>query len=157
MKPRQSAISGGIGVSTPCGAAPTRGITMFVHSWLERRMCRRICDPGIGPYRPRLPLTPRTPANQRSASGVGASAPCRQVSTRGISVSSPVCLVYRCMEGILIPRWDPILTGCGWLYEPPPDNDQRWGWGFHTVRDGIDRRDNQFRPRFVWFVYVLND
>ena len=30
-----------------------------------------IYDPGIGPYPRLIPLAPRTPANQRSASGVG--------------------------------------------------------------------------------------
>ena len=81
-------ISGGIEVSLPCEAASAQEITMFVHSWLKRWMRRRICVPGMGPYPPRLPPVPRTPANQRSASGIGASAPCRQVSTLRITVSS---------------------------------------------------------------------
>ena len=140
----------------------------------------------MGPYPPRLPPAPRTPANQRSASGVGASAPCREVSTLRITVSSPVrrifgdgrvsdpemgslpprvrrvalrtlanqrstsgvgfphrarrycpsgsplssrvCWVHGCMEGLMIRRWDPILPGCCWLSEAPPISGQRWGW-----------------------------
>ena len=33
----------------------------------------------------------------------------------------------------------------------------QWGWGFHTVRGGIDPGDRLFRPRFVGVVDVWND
>ena len=38
---------------------------------------------------PRVALTPRTRANQQSASGVGVSTPCEAVSTRGTTVFVP--------------------------------------------------------------------
>ena len=33
----------------------------------------------------------------------------------------------------------------------------RWGWGFHTVRGGVDPADHRFRPRVVGFVEVYRD
>ena len=31
----------------------------------------------------------------------------------------------------------------------------QWGWGFHTVRGGIDPGDHHFRPRFVeLYIYI---
>ena len=37
-------------------------------------------DPGTGPYPRRVALAPRTPANERSTSGVGVCTPCGAVS-----------------------------------------------------------------------------
>ena len=85
----------GVGVSTPCGTVLTREITVFVPNLLDLYMYGRSIVPGMAPYPPRVPLAPRTPANQRSASGVGVSTPCRQVSTRGITVSSLVRRICR--------------------------------------------------------------
>ena len=76
-------------VSTPFGEVSTRGTTVFVPGLLELYMYGRISDPGMRPYPPRLALAPRTPANQRSCSGVGVSTPCRAVSTWGIAVFVP--------------------------------------------------------------------
>ena len=33
----------------------------------------------------------------------------------------------------------------------------RWGWGFYTVRDGIDPGNHRFRPQFVGFVHVWEE
>ena len=33
----------------------------------------------------------------------------------------------------------------------------KWGWGFHTVRSGIDQEDLRFCPRVVGFVDVWKD
>ena len=49
----------------------------------------------------------------------------------------------------MIRRWDPILPGCCWLYEPPPISDQRWGWGCHTLRGGIDPGITMFVPSWL--------
>ena len=45
-------------------------------------MYGRNYDPAMGPYFPRVPPTPRTPANQQSASAIGVSTTCGAVSTR---------------------------------------------------------------------------
>ena len=52
-------------------------------------MYGRIFAPGMGLYPPRLALAPRTPAIQQSITGVGVSAPCGAVSTRGAAVFVP--------------------------------------------------------------------
>ena len=46
----------GVGISTPCGAVPTRGITVFVPGLSELQMYRVIYDPGMGYYRPLVAL-----------------------------------------------------------------------------------------------------
>ena len=33
----------------------------------------------------------------------------------------------------------------------------RWGWGFHTVRGGIDPGDHLIRPGFVGVVDIWNN
>ena len=33
----------------------------------------------------------------------------------------------------------------------------QWGWGFHTVRGGIDPGDHRFRPRIVGVIEVWKD
>ena len=57
----------------------------------------------------------------------------------------------------MIRGWDPILPGCRWLYELPPISDQRRGWGFHTMRGGIDPGDHHVRPQLVGEVDVQKD
>ena len=64
-----------VGVFTQFGGVSTRGITVFVPGLLELYTYRRIYDPGMDPYPPRVPLAPGTVANQRSASAVGVSTP----------------------------------------------------------------------------------
>ena len=51
-----------------------------------RAACGRISNPGMGPYSARVALALRTQANTLSDSGLGVSAPCGAVSTRGASV-----------------------------------------------------------------------
>ena len=159
------------------------GITMFVPSWLERCIRRRIYDPVMGPYPPRLPLAPRTPANrrssggigastlcrvplaprtpanQRSASEVGASTPCREVSIRGITVSFPVRWI--CRDGrVSVPEmgsYPPRVRRLALRTSANERSINQWGWAFHTVRDGIDRRDYRFRPWFGRCVDVWKD
>ena len=75
------------------------------------------------------------------------------------------------MEGFLIRGWELILPGCDgtsalsreatlaarWLHEPQPISNQLVGWGFYTVRGGIDPGDHRFRPQVVGIVKVLKD
>ena len=50
------------------------------------------------------------------------------------------------MEGFLIRGWHLILPAWRWLYP---------GWGFYTLRGGIDRGDNRFSPRFIGVLHVM--
>ena len=61
------------------------------------------------------------------------------------------------MKGFLIRGWDLIPTGWPWLYESRLGFSSQWGWGFHTVRGGIDPGDHHFRPRVVGVVDVWRD
>ena len=61
----------------------TRGTTGVVPGVLELQRHGMISHPGMGPYLPRVLLTPPTPANQQSATGVGVSTSCVALSTRG--------------------------------------------------------------------------
>ena len=61
----------GVGIFTPCRAVSTRGITVFVPALSELYKYGSVSDPGMGPYRARVALAPRTLANQRSAKGLG--------------------------------------------------------------------------------------
>ena len=72
------------------------------------------------------------------------------------------------MEGFLIRGWELILPGCDgtsalsreatlaarWLHEPQPISNQLVGWGFYTVRGGIDPGDLCFRPQVVGVVEI---
>ena len=80
---------------------------------------------------PRCGGTPRTPANQRSVSGVGGFP--RRVGRhrpRGPPFSSPVRRSCRGTKEFIVCRWDPILPGCRWLHEPQPISDLPVGLGF---------------------------
>ena len=62
------------------------------------------------------------------------------------------------MEGFLTQGWELILPGCGgtsalargatlaarWLHEPSQSAITQWGWGFHTLRGGIDLGNLRF-------------
>ena len=75
-----------------------QGITVFVPGFFYLKMHGRVSDPGMRLYAPRMALTPRTPANQQSASEVGVSTPCGAVSTlETTAVFVPgVCWSSRC-------------------------------------------------------------
>ena len=51
---------------------------------------------------------------------------------------------------------DAILAA-RWLHEPHPISNQLVGWGFHTLRGGIDPEDLRFRPRVVGVVEILKN
>ena len=70
----------------------------------------------------------------------------------------PRLVSCRDMEGYLIRGKDPILPGCGristmsrgatlvvrWLHDPSQSATSQWGWGFHTVKSGIDPGGSPF-------------
>ena len=73
------------------------------------------------------------------------------------------------MEGFLIRGWERILPGCGGTsaFAREATLAARWphislsqsatrqlGWGFHTLRGGIDPGDPRFRPRVVEIVEI---
>ena len=73
------------------------------------------------------------------------------------------------MEGFLSQEWELILAGCGGTsalargakpspragsMRPSRSAITQWGWGFHTLRGGIDPGDLRFRPRVVGVVEV---
>ena len=52
------------------------------------------------------------------------------------------------MEGFIIRGGDFILSWWHWLHGVQRIRVQpEWGWGFYTVRGGIDPWDHRFRPR----------
>ena len=114
-----------------------------------RRSCRGmdICDPRIEQHSPGMAQVPRTPVNQRSASGVGATIP-----------------YGRCQRGGSL-FWKDLLPDDGaisppgwhWRHEPQPISEQPVGLGFHTVRGGIDPEDHRFRPRIAGVVDICKD
>lgn len=77
-----------------------------------------ICDPGTGPYPPRLPLASRAPANQQSDSGVGFLAPCGAVPTRGITDFVPGLLDLKMYERIFYSGMGTHSLRVCWLHEP---------------------------------------
>ena len=67
----------------------TRETTAFVLGVLEFSMCGEISDPGGHLYPPRVRRNSTRPTIKRSASGIGVSARCGAVSTRGTAVYVP--------------------------------------------------------------------
>ena len=92
QNPTNQRSARGVGISTPCVAGSTPSISVFRPGWLEMLTYGRISDPGMGPYPPRLPLAPPTPADQRSTNRIGVSKPCGVVFTQGIVVFVSVLL-----------------------------------------------------------------
>ena len=95
------------------------------------RSCKGIEGFLIRKRKPILPgvcwLYVRSPANQRQAIGVGVSTPCEVVSTRGITVFVPGCRSCKCMEGLMIRGWEPVVPGWRWLYSRAPANQRSTG------------------------------
>ena len=75
-------LGGWVGVSTPCGAVSTRGISVFVPPLSELYMhMKGFPRQRWGSILPRLRwLYVQAPINQQLASGVGVSTPCGAVS-----------------------------------------------------------------------------
>ena len=81
-------------------------------------MYERISDQEMGLCPPPVALSPRTPAKQQSASGVGVPHRVRRYRSGRPPFSSPgVRRSRRRMEGFLIRECDPIIPGQRWLHE----------------------------------------
>ena len=109
----------------------------------------------MGPYPLRLPLAPRTPANQRSV-GWGFRTFLEGINL-GITVSSPVRRIYG--DGRVsdpeVGSYPPRVRRLALRTSANLRSINHWGWGFHTVRDSINAGDHRFRPRVLGFVGVL--
>ena len=109
-------------------------------------------DPGMEPYPTQVALPPRTPANQRSASGSRLSHGTGQYRPGGPPFSSLVFCSCRCMH-----TWYIHDTGVGpyptrvALALPTPAR------GLHIARGGIDTGDHPFCPQFGGFEDVSKD
>ena len=88
--------------------------------------------------------------NQQSASEVGVSTPCGVVSTRGTTVFVPDLMELQIYGRIYEPGMGPYPPRVAPAKRTP-------GWGFHTVRIGIDPDDHRFRPRFVEAANLCKD
>ena len=98
----------------------------------------------MGSYPPRVALAPRTPGWVFHAVRGGIDPGDCRFRPRFVRVVD--------MEGFLMRGWDHILPGWHWL-----DDLRTPGWGFHTVRGGIDPGDHRFRPRSVTSIDVWKD
>ena len=91
----------------------------------------------------------------------GMGPPCGAVSTPGAPVFVPgvLGLQIRCVYGIfLIRRWDLILSpGGADSTNLSQSAISRWGWGFHTVRGGIDPGDRRVLPGCVGVANIWKD
>ena len=126
-------------VVVPCDEeAPSRGA--------ESERLKSSSHWPSGCYLPRVARAPPASANQRSASGIGVFTPCGAVSTRGTTVFVPVWNYLMSGDGTL------VSPGGAGTTNPSRSTISRWGWGFYTVRGGIDPGDRRFRPRFVGVV-----
>ena len=117
-------------VSTPCGAASTRGTTVFVPSLFELKMNGRIHDgrdlivPGwCWLHEPQVVF----------------STTCGVVSTRGTTLFVPVLLDLDMYGRIYDPVMAPYLPRVALALRTP-------GWRFHAVGVGIDPRTIVFVP-----------
>ena len=115
-------------------------------------------------------LYARSPANQRSAIGVGVSPPCGVILILDTPFPSPGRRSCRRIEVFLIWGYDPMFPGSGetstfarggslaarWFHEPQLISNQPVGLGFpHPA--GRYPGDLRFRPRVVGVVDVWKD
>lgn len=115
------------GVTTPCGAVPTREAATFVSSVLDLQMYGRVSLSEMRPYYSRVTLAPRTPADQRVALGfphrAGAVSPLRNL------FFVPDVLKLQCIEGFMIRVWDRTFPGW-WWHQLKPISKEPVGSGF---------------------------
>ena len=157
MSSSQSVISLGVQVSTPCGAVLTRGISVITRGLSKFERCGSIADRGMGhyPLRERRVLDDGPRGNSLRAGsmspgqsatsqwGVGFPHRAGRYLPVGSPFSSPGCRIGRCIEGLVIRGWHPILSVCGvrYLYIRTPQlvNDR-------AGRGGIAHRAGRCRP-----------
>ena len=66
----------------------------------------------------------------------------------GTPFLSSGCWSCRCTEGFIIGAWIPS-PGAAVSMSLSQSVIRRWGWSFHTVRDGVDPRNRYFSPRLA--------
>ena len=94
-----------IGISTPCGAASTRGTAVFVPSLLELYTYASIYDPGWAPILPGWPWVYESRVRVSISAG--------RYRRVGPPFSSPIRRSGIFMEGFLNRGWGFIFTLCG--------------------------------------------
>ena len=99
------------------------------------------------PYPPRLASTPRTPANQQSASAVWVSTPCGAASTRRIAAFVSGVLELYIYGRIYDLKMVPYPPRAALAPRTAANQQSASRWGFHTVRGDIDPGDRHFNPR----------
>jgi len=97
---------GGVGVSTPCGAVSTRGITV-VHVWKD--LWSEDGTP-LSPANVGFILEPQAISNR--SVGFGFPHRARRCRPGGSPSSSASCRSCRYKEGLLSRGWGPLLPGC---------------------------------------------
>ena len=115
----------------------------------------------MGPYLPSPSGAGSTHPSQSEISVVGVYTTCGEVWNQGTTVFVPgvLGLQIRCVYGIfLIRRWDLILSpGGADSTNLSQSAISRWGWGFHTVRGGVDPGDNQVSQQYLGGVEASKD
>ena len=90
--------------------------------------------------------------------GLGFPHPAGRYRSGESAFTSPGSWSCRDMDGLLTRGWELILPGVRWLSTIPSQSAiTQWGWGFHTLRGGIDPGNLRFRPRVVGDLDVWRD
>ena len=168
MGPSQSSITQWRWHSTPCGAASTRGIFIFVPGFytyrdMERLQIRRwkLIFPGCretSALAGGATLAVRWrhgPQNILNPSvGLGFPHPAGRCRPDKAAFSFPGCWSYGDIEEFLIRRWELVVPGCGgtWTWARGATLATRWlGRAqpiiHHPVALGLQRPAGRYRPR----------
>ena len=119
-----------------------------------------ISDPGMGTYPPRGALAPCTSASQSPIGqlGWGFHTVRGGFDPRDNRFRSEVFGVVR-YGRIYDPGMGPyrVQVALALFSSPSQSSIGRWGWGFRTVRGGVDPEDHHFRSRVVGVVHVWTD
>ena len=123
-----------VGVSKPCGAVSTRGITVFVPGSSGLQICGIISDSGMITYLPLVALALQTP-------GWGV-----HIERGGIDPGD-----HFFVPGLLELYMYGRVSNLGMRPYPPQVvlALRTPGWRLQTVRSGIDPGCHRFRPRYV--------
>ena len=103
--------------------------------------------------------------------GLGIPPPAGRYRPGGSAFSSTDCSSCRDIEIFLIRRWELFLPVCGGTSAlargqlsprassmgPIQSAITQWGWGFHTLRTGIDTEVLRFPPRVVSIIKIPNN
>ena len=185
MGPIQSSITQWRWVSTPCGAVSTGGSAFsspffFRYRDMERFQiwrwnlilpgCRETSALARGAtLSARWRHGPQSIRNHPV--GLGIPPPAGRYRPGGSAFSSTDCSSCRDIEIFLIRRWELFLPVCGGTSAlargqlsprassmgPIQSAITQWGWGFHTLRTGIDTEVLRFPPRVVSIIKIPNN